>query len=220
MIAHATLQFLGDLSMNNDRSWFDLNRGRYEAARQDIEHFTAALIKGIAAFDPTVGPDVPPKSCMMRIYRDVRFSKNKTPYRTNFGIAISGNGKNFPGAGYYIQIEPGKSFVAAGAWQPAPEALRQIRQEIDYNGSEFLHILENAAFRKSFGKLSDDDKLKTMPKGYAADHKLAEMLKLKSFIAERPVKDTVLTSAAAGTRIVEMFETLAPFLGFLRNAIA
>jgi uncharacterized protein (TIGR02453 family) len=220
MIAKETLRFLSGLALNNDRLWFEANRKSYEDARQNVLAFTAAVIRGISAFDEAISPDLEAKNCVMRIYRDVRFSKNKMPYKNNFGIGISPGGRNANGPGYYIHIEPGRAFLGGGLWMPAPDHLKMIRQEIDYNGSEFKEIVDNPAFVKVYKGLSREDQLKAMPKGYSADHEWRDYLKLKSFTAAGNISDRLLTGRDATVKIVDMFETLHPLISFLRNAIS
>ncbi len=220
MIHSSTFTFLEGIRENNDRNWFLLNKERYEEARENILEFTASVITGLASVDTTVPADLDPKNCLMRIYRDVRFSKNKSPYKTNFGIAISARGKNFDGPGYYLHIEPGQSFVAAGSWMPSPEHLKSIRQEIDYNGSELLEAIGSSEFKAAFGDLSTEEQLKTAPKGYPADHPMISYLKMKSFTASTKIDDEVVMASDAVAHIVGRFGTLFPLVSFLRNAIA
>lgn len=220
MIKAESLAFLKQLAENNNREWFQKNKAGYDAARQDALALTTDIIKGLAKIDPVIPAELEAKNCLMRVYRDIRFSKDKTPYKTNIGIAISATGKNFNGAGYYLHIEPSKSFVAAGHWMPAPEHLKAIRQEIDYNGSEFRLILADKKFMEHFGSLSTEDKLKTVPKGYNSDHPDIEFLKLKSFTASASLTNAELQKPGAAKHIVDMFASLGPLMVFLRNAIA
>jgi uncharacterized protein (TIGR02453 family) len=172
------------------------------------------------AVDPVIPADMNAQNCLLRIYRDIRFSKNKTPYKTNFGIGISANGKNFDGPGYYIHLQPEQSFIAGGYWMPGPDHLKAIRQEIDYNGREFHKIIEARSFKTYFGELSTEDKLKTSPKGYTTDHEDIEYLKLKSFIGIHYLKDNTLKKPEAINTVVDVVEKLYPLMIFLRNAIA
>ncbi|MXV17617.1 DUF2461 domain-containing protein [Hufsiella ginkgonis] len=219
MILPSTLTFLVGIAEHNDRDWFQDHKADYDKARENVLEFTRSVIRGIALFDATVPADLDPKSCVMRIYRDIRFSKNKTPYKNNFGIGISRQGKNFDGAGYYLHIQPGESFIAAGSWQPETQQLKAIRQEIDYNGADLLELLNNERFVKLAGDLSAEDQLKTMPKGYPADHPMIHYLKLKSFNAVANLPDSLLTGDQAAEQVVDMFETLHPLVVFLRNAV-
>lgn len=220
MIEASTLNFLKHLSENNNREWFNENKSDYELARENILQFTSRLISGLAKFDSTIPADLNPKDCVMRIYRDIRFSKDKTPFKTNFGIAISANGKNFKGPGYYVHIQPGKCFVAGGSWFPEADELKAIRQEIDYNGSDLLTILKEPSFIEAFGDLDRDGVLKTTPKGYSADHENIEYLKLKSFTVTSHISDKVLISANSADSLVSILKRLFPLIVFLRNAIS
>ena len=220
MIEPATINFLKLIAKNNDRDWFQAHKESYESARQNVLDFTGKLIREMAKLDPSIPSDLEPKTCLMRIYRDVRFSKNKAPYKTNFGIAISGNGKNFNGPGYYLHLQPGKSFIAAGYWMPDPDHLKSIRQEIDYNGSELHDIVDDKFFKVCFGGLDQEDKLKTSPKGYPADHEDVEYLKLKSFTVTHQLKDEQLYKADTIQYVMSVFEKVYPLVIFLRNAIA
>ena len=220
MLKSSTLIFLKKLSQNNNREWFAANKDDYEAARQNIFDFTAELIKGLAKFDLTIPVDLNPKDCVMRIYRDIRFRIDKTPYKTNFGIAISSNGKNFKGPGYYVNIQPGQCFIAGGSWHPEADELKAVRQEIDYNGSALREVIDGVGFKKYFEDLDREGALKTTPKGYAADHQDIEYLKLKSFTATHSIPDSALTKAGSVKEILTTFEALHPLMVFLRNAIS
>ena len=156
----------------------------------------------------------------MRIYRDVRFSKDKTPYKTNFGAGFSENGKNFKGAGYYLHIHPEKSFLAGGCWMPEGDMLKSIRQEIDYNGADFHEIIDDKAFKKYFGAPDSEYKLKTPPKGYQPDHQDIEYLKLKSFTFSHALTRAELSGSNAVDDVCNGFIRLYPFISFLRNAVS
>lgn len=220
MIKPGTFTFLTDLAKNNDREWFQENKARHDEARNNVLDFTAEVIKGISEFDKTVSPSLDPKTCVMRIYRDVRFSKNKAPYKSNFGAGISQQGKNFNGPGYYIHVHPEECFIAGGCWMPEAEMLKSIRQEIDYNGNDFREIVEETAFTKYFGKPDQEYVLKTVPKGYSADHPDIEYLKLKSFTFTHILKPKELSGTGSVKSVVEGFAKLHPFMLFLRNAIS
>ena len=220
MIEISTLSFLKELSQNNNREWFAAHKKEYETARENVLDFTSKLITGFAGFDDTIPADLNPKDCVMRIYRDIRFSNDKTPFKTNFGIAISSNGKNFKGPGYYVHVQPSNSFIAAGSWYPESEELKAIRQEIDYNGSDFRAILNDSDFKSVYGDLDREGALKTTPKGYPADHENIEYLKLKSFTATCTATDKSLSLATAVKTITANMEKLYPLMIFLRNAIS
>jgi uncharacterized protein (TIGR02453 family) len=220
MIEAATLDFLKNVSENNNREWFAADKPAYELARENVLQFTSEVIAGLSKVDLTIPPDLDPKNCLMRIYRDIRFSNDKTPFKTNFGIAISANGKNFKGPGYYLHIQPQKSFIAGGSWFPEAEELKAIRQEIDYNGYELRSILSQPDFKKVFEDLDREGALKTTPKGYPADHENIHYLKLKSFTSTCQVSDKLLSQQSSSKTIVSYLEKLHPLMIFLRNAIS
>jgi len=220
MINSATFDFLKDLAANNDRDWFMANKFRHDVARGNVLEFAGNLIAKLSQIDDSVSLDLDPKNCVMRIYRDVRFSKDKTPYKTNFGAGFSENGKNFKGAGYYLHIHPEQSFLAGGCWMPEADILKAIRQEIDYNGSDFHEIVDNKAFKQYFGSLDSEHKLKTLPKGYHPEHPDIEYLKLKSFTFSHPLTKSELTSSNAIDEVCDGFIRLYPYIAFLRNAVS
>lgn len=220
MIKSATFAFLTELAKNNNREWFQENKERHDVARANVLEFVGELIQGISKIDKTVSPDLDPKTCVMRIYRDVRFSLDKTPYKTNFGVGLSEQGKNFKGPGYYLHIHPEECFVAGGCWMPEAEMLKSIRQEIDYSGSDFRDLISSPAFKEYFGEPDQEYKLKTVPKGYGVDHPEIEYLKLKSFTFTHSLKPKELSSASSVKTVINGFEKLYPFMNFLRNAIS
>ena len=218
MIKSATFDFLTELADNNNREWFQAHKARHDDARENVLEFVAEVIKGLSKTDNIIPLDLDPKNCVMRIYRDVRFSKDKTPYKKNFGAGISQQGKSFNGPGYYLHIHPEESFLAGGCWVPEGNMLKSIRQEIDYNGSDFRKIIEVDPFKKYFGELDTKYKLKTVPKGYPADHPDIEYLKLKSFTFSHILTSSELSASNAVREIVNGFSKLYPFMAFLRNA--
>jgi uncharacterized protein (TIGR02453 family) len=220
MINSATFDFLEDLTANNDRDWFQANKLRHDEARNNVLDFADKLITKLSKIDPSVSSELDPKSCVMRIYRDVRFSKDKTPYKTNFGAGFSENGKNFNGAGYYLHIHPEHSFLAGGCWMPEGDMLKSIRQEIDYNSADFHEIIEDKAFKKYFGAPDSEYKLKTPPKGYQPEHQDIEYLKLKSFTFSHALTRTELIGSNALEEVCNGFIRLYPFITFLRNAVS
>jgi uncharacterized protein (TIGR02453 family) len=219
MIQQQTLDFLNDLVANNNREWFMANKERYDTARENVIEFATQLIKLMHKVDPAVSAELDPKKCVMRIYRDIRFSKNKTPYKNNFGISLPTSGTKLGGAEYYFQIQPGKSFIAGGYWMPEAPHLKAIRQEIDYNGHDLTAIIDDAEFVKLFGKFREQDKLKTLPRDYNADNENIELLKLKSFIVSYPLKDKDLQTKDAAEKIAAVCSRIYPLNVFLRNAI-
>ena len=219
MINQESLEFLKDLAANNNREWFLENKGRYDKARENVIEFTAELLGEMHQVDPAIDEALDPKKCVMRIYRDIRFSKNKTPYKNNFGVSIPASGTKAGGAEYYLHIQPGKSFIAGGYWMPEAAHLKAIRQEIDYNAKDLKAIIDNAEFIKLFGKFRSQDQLKSIPRDYSADNENIELLKLKSFIVMHQIKDKELLSSNAAENIALICSKIYPLNVFLRNAI-
>jgi uncharacterized protein (TIGR02453 family) len=220
MIQPATLTFLKSLKKNNNREWFEKNRSKYEAAKLDFEQFVEEVLVKLRISDPTVS-GLKAKDCMFRINRDVRFSKNKAPYKTNMAMYISKGGKKSNNAGYYLHCEPGSSFIAGGIWMPMPPDLKKIRQEIDYSFDELIKITTNKKFKQAFGDLEKtaETSLTRPPKGYEEDNAAIEYLKLKSFIATSPVADDVFTSKDLVKKVVSQFEIIKPLVEFLNRAV-
>ena len=214
-----TFDFLRHLAENNDRDWFLAHKSEYETAKQNIEAFAGELLLKLWAIDKSIPENLTAKKSVMRIYRDVRFSKDKTPYKNNFGIGFSTIGKNGNYPGYYIQIQPNNSFIAGGYWMPEAAHLKAIRQEIDYNSSQLLSIIERADFLDFFGGISTDDKLKTSPKGYASDHEHIELLKLKSFTVARNFSDEEMMNEPIMDKMTKGFSLILPLIKFVKNAI-
>jgi len=211
----STLQFLRNLEKNNNREWFNENKTLYQEAQQDVISFVEKLIEEIADFDEEMGK-LEAKKSVFRIYRDTRFSKDKTPYKTNFGAGL-GMGKGNKISGYYLHIEPGKSFLAGGVYKPEPTILKTIRQEISAFGDDFKAILEQDEFRNYFRGLSVEDKLKKVPQGFEKDDKMAEYLKLKHFIVTHPVSDEQLLSENAVKEFTKIFKAMKPLNDFLQT---
>lgn len=222
MFQTATLNFLTNLSKNNNKIWLDENRNRYLAAKNDFENFVSSLIKKIAAFDNDI-KELQAKDCTFRLNRDIRFSKDKTPYKVNMGASLNKGGKKSIYAGYYFHLEPGnKSFAGGGLWMPMPPELKKVRQEIDYNFDEFQGILNSKKFVEHFTELeaTKDIKLTNVPREYEKTNPAAEYLKLKSFIATKPIRDAELTHSLLLSHTVKAFQALAPLVRFLNNSFA
>jgi uncharacterized protein (TIGR02453 family) len=213
-----TLHFLKTLKSNNNREWFEVNKSSYLEAKEEFELFVDKLIKGVHKFDKKVSADLKAKDCVFRIYKDVRFSKDKSPYKNNMGASINPGGKKSLLAGYYFHFEPGASFLAGGVYMPMPDILQSIRQEIDYNAEPLLKILKSASFKKHFKGLDQEDKLKNPPKGFDKEHPLVEILKNKHFIVSHPISDKDLLEKNAEVKIIEGFKAMHPFLEYLREA--
>ena len=220
MLQSSTIQFLKKLEKNNSKPWFDANRHLYESAKADFLSLTAAVLKETAKFDASIA-HLQPKECVFRINRDVRFSKNKAPYKTNMGMSIARGGKKGIFAGYYFHLEPGKSFVGGGLYMPIPDDLKKLRQEIDYNFADFQKIVQHKNFRAAFGDLDFDPELSLSraPKGYEEDNPAIKYIKLKSFIATHTIADSALTDKTLVKTITQSFKALHPLLNFINGAL-
>ncbi|MFN8288873.1 MAG: DUF2461 domain-containing protein [Chitinophagaceae bacterium] len=221
MLQPSTLRFLKDLKKNNNKPWFDKNRKAYESAKADFAGFIQAVIDQHGKKDPSI-KDLLAKDCMFRINRDIRFSKDKSPYKTNFGASINKGGrKAWNSAGYYFHLEPGGCFTGGGIYMPDPDTLKKVRQEIDYNLPGFKKIIQSGTFKKVYGSLdqSAEFSLSRVPKGYEPDNPAAAFLKLKSFIAMTRLTDADLTSRQLIKKTVAAFEALQPLIGFINSAV-
>lgn len=213
------LKFLKDLSKNNDRAWFEKNKSRYLEAKEGFDDFIEALHKEVVKFDEGVA-GLNPRKLAFRIYRDVRFSKDKRPYKTNMGAGMSRNGRMEQEAGYYVHIEPGKCFVAGGLYMPDASNLAKVRQEIDYNAAALKKIFASKPYKKYFKELDDYDKLKTAPKGYAKDHPEISLLQFKSFTTTHEFSDAEVKDKNFVKKAADAFKSLKPLNDFLNEAIA
>lgn len=220
MLQSSTLKFLKTLAKNNDRSWFEANRSQYEEAKQDFEDFVQAVLDRYSKRDEDL-KELTARKCMFRINRDIRFSKNKSPYKTNMGASMDRGGKKSIFAGYYFHCEPGKSFVGGGLWMPMPPEMKKVRQEIDYCYEEFEQIVGSKKFKTAYKELyaGEDIKLTKVPQGFEKDNPAAEYLKLKSWLAMREITDAELVSKDLIKKTCEAFETLQPMIKFLNRAL-
>ncbi len=220
MLEPQTLSFLKSIKKNNNKAWFDANRTKYEASKIDFSNFIQLVIEDLQRFDTTI-TGLGAKDCLFRMNRDIRFSKDKRPYKENFGASIKRGGKKSVFAGYYFHLEPGQSFIGGGLWMPESADLKKIRQEIDYNWEEFKNIIRAKAFKKVYGDLfrNGEVSLSTMPKGYEKDHPAATYLKLKSLIAETTVEDADLVKSTLHKKTIEAYKALKPLLDFLNRAL-
>jgi uncharacterized protein (TIGR02453 family) len=221
MLQQSTLQFLKQLAKNNSKEWFDANRKKYEAAKADYIESVQKIINEFSKTDATLS-SVEAKKCLFRINRDIRFSKDKSPYKTNLGASINAGGKISFNAGYYLHIQPGNSFVGGGVYQPMPDVLKKVRQEVDYNFDEFKKIISNKKFTAVYTKgLSKEGELSLSrpPKGYDENNPAIEYIKLKSFIAMAPLTDEQIIDKKFESTVVKAFEALHPMIVFLNHAL-
>lgn len=213
------LDFLSELEKNNNKEWMDENRSWYEEARDQFKELVAYILKELASFDEGLRM-VTPKDSIFRINRDIRFSKDKSPYKNNFGAFMAEGGKKTEGAGYYLHLQAGnESFVGGGIYMPPSAILGRIRQEIDYNAGELKKVVDDHQFSSTFGAVKGE-KLKTAPKGYPKDHPNIEMLKLKSYVVMKSISDEELRSENIPDFIVDIFRVQKPFNDYLNVAIS
>ncbi len=203
--------FFTELKDNNNKPWFEANKDRYQLIKDEFTLFMAEFLERIKTFDKI--PELDPKKTIFRIYRDVRFAKDKTPYKTHIAAVID-RGKDWHSkCGFYIHIEPGNSFVGGGAWEPTKESLKAIRQEIDYNPEPLLELLSSKAFTNTYGNISGD-KLKLMPKDYPTDHKHAELLKHKQFLFSKKFTDLEIVDKHFIDKLVDCYKVALPFFNY------
>ena len=219
MIETATLRFLKGLAKNNNREWFQSNKKSFIAANDNVTALTGYLIGEIGKFDPAVSA-LEPKGCVFRIYRDIRFSKDKSPYKTNLGAYIAPGGRKSMQPGYYIHVQPGQCFIAAGKYNPDAGELLKIRNSISGNSKEFLGIVEKRSFWEKFGVLHGD-RLSRPPKGFSQDSPAIEYLKLRSFTVFCEYnKDTLITSKEFPKTIVRDLYAMFPLVDYLRRVLS
>lgn len=220
MLQSSTLKFLKDLKKNNNKPWFDAHRKEYESAKADFVAFIQTVIDKHSKSDPTI-KSITAKECIFRINRDIRFSKDKSPYKTNMGAYINRGGKKSIFGGYYFHCEPGQSFVGGGLWMPMPPELNKVRQEIDYNFDAFKKIITSKKFKSVYKDLSRESEyvLTRLPKDYEPTNPAAEYLKMKSFVALTSLKDSDLTSKDLVRKTTEAFTALQPLIEFINESL-
>jgi len=221
MLAPKTLQFLSKLKKNNSREWFNQHRDDYDAAKENFIELVNQILANSSQFDQDLSL-LTYKDCIFRINRDVRFSKNKDPYKNNMAAYFVKGGKKSWLAGYYFHCEPGgKSFIGGGLYGGEPNQIKKVRQEIDYNWNEFKSIIENKSFKKLFGDLSKEEGMSLIrePKGYEKDNPAIDYIKLKNFIVAVPVTDEELTDKKLIKKIITCFTAMQPLLQFLNRAM-
>ena len=218
MLKEETLKFITELKLNNNREWFAENKDKYEAARVDFEQLVAQIIQGINTFDSELGY-LDPKKCIFRIYRDVRFSEDKSPYKTHFGAGFRPSTLSKT-SGYYFHLDPDEAFVSCGHYMLMPDQLKKVRRGI-YNDFEmFSSIINDKDFKKEFGDLyKDDDMLKRVPNGFDKDHPAAEYMKLKHFYALKPLSRKQLLDKDLATYVTGMYKQMHPLSQFLNDIL-
>ncbi len=221
MINKNTLKFLKDLKLNNSKEWLDDNRKSYEDAKNDILALTSQLIISISDLDKTISNAyLDPKKCITRLNRDLRFAKDKTPYKTDYYIVLNKNGKNSPSAFYYMHIEPDNCFVGGGVYNPQPDQLKKIRQEIDYAFDEWTAIINDKTFKKIFPSgINNSGVLSRTPKEFDEANQASEFLRMKGFYTMEKLTDKEIISIDTFDKINSYFKTTKPLVDFLNRAI-
>ena len=221
MINKNTLKFLSDLKENNLKAWLDCNKNSYENTKNDILTLTGEIITTVSKTDETIkNAYLDPKKCITRLNRDLRFAKDKTPYKTDFYIVLNKNGKNSHAAFYFLHIEPSNCFVGGGVYNPQPEQLKKIRQEIDYAFEDWTSIINNKNFKKIFPSgINNSGVLNRIPKEYDEENKASKYLKMKGFFTMKKLTDTEIMAKETFVLINNCFKTTKPLVDFLNRAI-
>ena len=215
IITPETFNFFKQIEENNNKLWFENNRLIYETAKANYLEFMEVLLPKIRNIDKIVEKDL--KKYASRIHRDVRFSKNKSPYKNNISSLIE-RALDYKKCPFYIHIQPNGSFIGGGVYQPEPPLLKRVRQEIDYNSSELHKIIGKKGFKEKFGKITGDSLVRP-PKGYEEDNPNIELLKLKFYIVRKDFSDEEVMSPDFVDNLAEMYREAIPFFEFLDNAI-
>jgi uncharacterized protein (TIGR02453 family) len=218
MLRKETLQFLKHLKQHNNKDWFAAHRDQYEAAHQNFEELAAAVLKATVKFDPTV-KEITPAKAVLRINRDLRFAKDKTPYHPAFRLSLSQDGKLGNAVGYFFHCEPGAAFAAGGLLGGTPADIKHVRQEIHYNWEEFRGLLHAKEFQAVFGDLkkAPEFSLKRPPRGYDEKDPAIEYLKLKVFAARHPLTEAELLADDLPETLIQAFKAVHPVLDFLNR---
>jgi len=206
------LVFLNKLKLNNNRDWFNEHKVEYQSLQKEIKKFYEDIKLNLEQEDEIE------KLKMFRIYRDVRFSKDKTPYNYHFAGSFSRSGKHLRG-GYYLRIRPGESFLAGGFWQPNKEDLFRIRKEIEISDLELRNILADSNFKKYFGGVLVGDELKTAPKDFQKDHPAIDLIRKKGFIAVRNFTDKEVLSSNFLMEVNNSFRAIRPFFDYMSEVL-
>ncbi|MCX8534298.1 DUF2461 domain-containing protein [Chryseobacterium luquanense] len=209
--------FLKLIEKNNNRDWFNENKNLFLEAQSDFQDFVEELIAEMGKFDESI-LKLDAKKSLLRIYRDTRFSKDKTPYKTYFGASL-GMGKMNSKSGFYLHVESGKSFLGSGIYLPDAPILKEIRKEISLFKDDFLKTVEDKDFKKYYGELDPEHKLKNVPQGFEKEDPTADFLKLKSFIGVHPITNKDLMDKNAVKNVSKIFEAAKPLNDFLDTPI-
>ncbi|WP_075342379.1 DUF2461 domain-containing protein [Tenacibaculum agarivorans] len=208
----STFQFLNQLSENNNRDWFAEHKSEFDAVQKEVKQFYKAVQEQLEQHDEIE------KHKFFRIYRDVRFSKDKTPYKTHFAGSFSRNGAHLRG-GYYLRLKSGESFLAGGFWEPNKDDLFRIRKEIEIDAAEFREILADPEFQKYFGDKFEGEELKTAPKGFDKTHPDIDLIRKKGYIAVRNFTDKEVLSKNFLQEIDKSYQALRPFFDLMSSVL-
>jgi uncharacterized protein (TIGR02453 family) len=212
------IDFLKELEKNNNREWFQANKAWYEEGKKEFEDFINSLIPAVAKFDDSI-KFLTAKDCIWRIYRDVRFAKDKSPYKINFGAFMAKGGKKNHGPGYYFHISPGECFLSGGVWNPESDITKKIRKEIFYNYDEFKGILNNKEFKKYFDGIDDWDRQKLPPRDFPKDFAGMDLLLNRSFTISNVLPEKKLYSDGLLDYALKVYKAMGPYNAFLGRAI-
>jgi len=215
VILESTLNYLKQLKKNNNRDWFTAHKERYLDGQQNMELFADALLSELSKHDVLETPSG--KKSLHRIYRDVRFSSDKTPYKSNWSGGFSRATKLRRG-GYYFHIEPGNSFMAGGFWGPVTADLKRIREEIAYDAAPLRKILQSKSFVASFGELRGEQ-LKTAPKGFDSNHEAIDLLRYKQFLLIRKFTDKEVLDVSFVRQAAQAFKYMRPFFDYMSEVL-
>ncbi|WP_119792899.1 DUF2461 domain-containing protein [Flavobacterium anhuiense] len=220
MLTKESLQFLDDLKKNNNREWFQDNKKRYEVFKKDYHQLVSDFLDIMKPLDPSLEL-LEIKDCTFRINRDIRFSKDKSPYKSHLGVWMSAGAKGANRSGYYVHIEKGGSFIAGGFYSPDAEELKKVRKEIAFFYDDLQEILNDKNFKKEFGSLdvNENNSLKSMPRGYEKDHPAIEFLKLKNFTASQTYDISEVTKKDFVKKMSEKLIALKPLNDFINRAL-
>ncbi|MGH2666425.1 DUF2461 domain-containing protein [Flavobacterium sp.] len=220
MISKEAIQFIDDLKANNNTEWMHANKKCYENYKKDYHQFIASILEQMKPLDTSLDL-LEVKNCTFRINRDIRFSKDKSPYKTNMGVWLTTNKNRKNSPGYYVHFEKGSSFIAGGVWCPETEELKKIRKEIAFFHEDLDGIVTNPTFKKEFGEITRDESsvLKKAPKGYEPNHPAIEFLKLKSFTCSQKIDDALFLDKDFSKKIAQKLIVIKPLNEFLNRAL-
>lgn len=213
------LSFLRELAQHNNRDWFNENKIRYQESREIFREFIDEVLSGISIFDPAL-IGVEGKDSIFRIYKDIRFTKDKTPYKTNFGSWMARGGRKSNDAGYYFHLQPDASFMAAGVYMPPKENLHLIRQEIVFNPDGYREVFNDPWINEHYERSGEEDKLKKGPAGFPQDHEMIDAIKYRHYIFSKNYTNSEVAGRDFARKLAEDYRGLFPVVNYLNNALS